>query len=141
MLPLSIKMSLVMLSRCACKKHLTSNSSTLLTLHSGIPYRVQNQTAQPWTHLETTSYYNYRLNAACPVLVPSYPSKYWHETITHNGQSSFMDSRYKSDYKVFRNVVADFKADNTGRTDASAAIQKAIAGEPFNLIISAVLIF
>jgi glucan 1,3-beta-glucosidase len=44
-----------------------------------------------------------------------------------------MDSTYKANYNVFRNVVTDFGADNTGATDASAAIQSAINGnsEPF----------
>lgn len=33
-----------------------------------------------------------------------------------------MDSNHKSKYTVFRNVVTDFGADNTGTEDASAAI-------------------
>lgn len=37
-----------------------------------------------------------------------------------------MSSSYKANYKVWRNVVTDFGADNTGNTDASAAIQRAI---------------
>lgn len=37
-----------------------------------------------------------------------------------------MDSAYKANYNVFRNVVTDFGADNTGNTDASVAIQNAI---------------
>jgi polygalacturonase len=41
-----------------------------------------------------------------------------------------LDSTYKSNYKVFRNVVTDFGADNTGATDASVAIQNAINGMP-----------
>lgn len=36
-------------------------------------------------------------------------------------------------YSTFRNVVEDFDADNTGNTDASAAIQKAIDGKSRNL--------
>jgi glucan 1,3-beta-glucosidase len=39
-----------------------------------------------------------------------------------------MPSSYKPNYSVFRNVVTDFGADNTGNTDASVAIQKAIDG-------------
>ena len=39
-----------------------------------------------------------------------------------------MDSSYKANYKVFRNVVADYGADNTGTKDASSAIQSAITG-------------
>jgi len=39
-----------------------------------------------------------------------------------------MNSSYKANYKVFRNVVTDYGADNTGIKDASSAIQSAIAG-------------
>jgi glucan 1,3-beta-glucosidase len=39
-----------------------------------------------------------------------------------------MSSTYKDNYVVFRNVVTDFGADNTGATDASVAIQNAITG-------------
>ena len=39
-----------------------------------------------------------------------------------------MPSSYKSNYSVFRNVVTDYGADNTGNTDASVAIQNAING-------------
>lgn len=39
-----------------------------------------------------------------------------------------MDSSYKANYKVFRNAVTDYGADNTGTKDASAAIQSAIVG-------------
>lgn len=55
-------------------------------------------------------------------------SQFWLEAIQHNGQSSYLDPSIKSNYKVFRNVVTDFGADNTGVTDASAAIQRAIEG-------------
>lgn len=54
---------------------------------------------------------------------------YWYETINHNGEASFMQSPCKSSYQVFRNVVTDFGADDTGNTDASTAIQNAIDGE------------
>jgi hypothetical protein len=59
---------------------------------------------------------------------PITPSQYWYESILHNGEASFMPSSYKPNYSVFRNVVTDFGADNTGNTDASVAIQKAIDG-------------
>ena len=59
---------------------------------------------------------------------PTTPSTYWYESILHNGEASFMPSSYKPNYNVFRNVVTDFGADNTGNTDASAAIQNAING-------------
>jgi hypothetical protein len=56
-------------------------------------------------------------------------SPYWYETITHNGEASFMQPSCKSSYQVFRNVVSDFGADNTGKVDASMAIQDAIDGK------------
>lgn len=62
---------------------------------------------------------------------PITPSRYWYESITHNGEASFMPSSYKPNYRVFRNVVTDYGADNTGNNDASAAIQKAINGVYF----------
>lgn len=45
-----------------------------------------------------------------------------------------MDSTYKANYKVFRNVVTDFGADNTGQSDASGAIQAAINGRLFDIL-------
>lgn len=56
-------------------------------------------------------------------------STYWYEVIEHNGESSFLGSEYKDSYKVFRNVVKDYGADNTGGTDASEAIERAIKGK------------
>ncbi|PWY92822.1 exo-beta-1,3-glucanase [Aspergillus heteromorphus CBS 117.55] len=43
-----------------------------------------------------------------------------------------MESGFKDNYNVFRNVVKDFGADNTGSMDASAAIQAAITAGPSN---------
>ena len=56
-------------------------------------------------------------------------STYWYEAIEHNGQSSFLSCQYRDNYKVFRNVVKDYGADNTGSKDASEAIEKAIKGK------------
>jgi hypothetical protein len=67
--------------------------------------------------------------ASCTPLSADNPTTWWYESVTHNGQSSFMSSTYKSNYVVFRNVVTDYGADNTGASDASAAIQNAINGE------------
>lgn len=39
-----------------------------------------------------------------------------------------MGGSYKGNYKVFRNVDTDFRADNTGSRNASTAIQNAITG-------------
>lgn len=60
---------------------------------------------------------------------PEGKSGYWYEHIKHEGQSSFLQAQYKDTYKVFRNVVSDYGADNTGSRDASEAIQKAIEGK------------
>lgn len=53
-------------------------------------------------------------------------NKYWYEEIEHNGESSFLQGQFKDQYTVFRNVVKDYGADNTGSVDAGAAIQAAI---------------
>lgn len=55
-------------------------------------------------------------------------NKYWYEEIEHNGESSFLQEQFKDQYIVFRNVVNDYGADNTGSVDAAAAIQAAIDG-------------
>ena len=57
---------------------------------------------------------------------PLLQSSYWYEAINHNGEASFMQPSCKTGYQVFRNVVTDFGADNTGNNDASTAIQNAI---------------
>ncbi|KAL2219267.1 putative exo-beta-1,3-glucanase [Thermoascus aurantiacus ATCC 26904] len=102
----------------------------------GIPYTIVNESAQPWVHLnkpQSVALHNDVAStaAACSGLTPG-SSQFWYEAIEHNGQSSFMDSTYKNNYKVFRNVVTDFGADNTGTTDASAAIQAAITAGASN---------
>lgn len=105
--------------------------ASVLTKRSGIQYTIKNESAQPWLH--TSQAAPHAVNAPlamCASLTPSNPSQWWYEAITHNGQASYMDSSYKSNYAVFRNVVTDFGADNTGANDASAAIQNAINGNP-----------
>ena len=57
---------------------------------------------------------------------------FWYEVIAHNGESSYLDSSQKPNYKVFRNVVTDFGADSTGQRDTSTAIQDAITAGPSN---------
>ncbi|KAE8148799.1 pectate lyase superfamily protein-domain-containing protein [Aspergillus avenaceus] len=94
---------------------------------SGIPFTVKNETAEPWLNpTPPPSSHAPNENAATCSLNSESASGYWYEKIEHDGQSSFLSSDYKDSYKVFRNVVVDYKADNTGREDASAAIQKAI---------------
>lgn len=67
-------------------------------------------------------------SSSCTPLTTSNPTQWWYANITHDGQSSYLSSDLKDGYTVFRNVVTDFGADNTGKSDASAAIQKAING-------------
>jgi hypothetical protein len=67
-------------------------------------------------------------SSSCTPLTTSNPTQWWYANITHNGESSYLSSDLKDGYTVFRNVVTDFGADNTGGSDASAAIQKAING-------------
>ena len=59
---------------------------------------------------------------------PTHPnaSDFWYEKINHNGQSPFIPNG--ASWKVFRNVVSDYGADNTGARDATNALKKAIIG-------------
>ncbi|KAK2598031.1 hypothetical protein QQS21_005868 [Conoideocrella luteorostrata] len=52
-------------------------------------------------------------------------SSYWLPQLAAKGKQPYANGG-KSDYKVFRNVVDDFKADNTGEKDATEAINAAI---------------
>jgi glucan 1,3-beta-glucosidase len=114
----------------------------MMKILSGIPFTIKNESAQPWVQLaqpNSTSQANAtghgKIQArGCGGPTPDNPSKFWYESIVHDGQSSFMYSSYKANYKVFRNVVTDFGADNTGATDASAAIQRAINGKFYALL-------
>ncbi|KAL2807683.1 hypothetical protein BJX63DRAFT_63436 [Aspergillus granulosus] len=94
---------------------------------SGIPFTIQNYAAQPWQGLNNITHQENRPAVTCASSSTS--SKFWYEEITHNGESSFLVPGYKENYKVFRNVVTDYGADNTGQTDASSAIQTAIRGK------------
>lgn len=51
-------------------------------------------------------------------------SSYWLENIDHSKGSVWGSD--STGYSIFRNVVTDFKADPTGQTDATEAIQNAI---------------
>ena len=87
------------------------------------------QTAPTVEH--NTAYYSEQTastaeNASQPSLMAS---KFWYENIQHNGISPFIPNGQGAQWKVFRNVVQDYGADNTGVRDASAAIQNAINGE------------
>ncbi|KAI9793746.1 MAG: hypothetical protein M1833_000692 [Piccolia ochrophora] len=55
---------------------------------------------------------------------PPNSSTFWYEQIAHNGQSPFIPGGAR--WKVFRNVVSDYGADNSGRTDSAGAFIKAI---------------
>ncbi|KAL6237017.1 hypothetical protein BDW75DRAFT_249492 [Aspergillus navahoensis] len=95
---------------------------------SGIPFTIQNYAAQPWHELINITHGANKPAAICAASSGS--SKFWYEEIEHNGQSSFLIPGYKENYKVFRNVITDYGADNTGQADASSAIQKAIRDGP-----------
>jgi hypothetical protein len=68
------------------------------------------------------------LNSGIHEISPIHPdgSNFWYESIDHNGQSPFIPNG--ATWKVFRNVVTDYAADNTGGSDATKAITKAITG-------------
>jgi glucan 1,3-beta-glucosidase len=89
----------------------------------------------PSTPPQSGNLTHHQKRASCGGPTADSPSTFWYEAITHNGESSFLDSSYKANYKVFRNVVSDYGADNTGATDASKAIQNAINGTPSTLSI------
>ncbi|CAK7219716.1 hypothetical protein SBRCBS47491_003942 [Sporothrix bragantina] len=61
-------------------------------------------------------------DAAVPVIAPR-AGRFWMEDFQRKGTVPWGDD---PNYKVFRNVVTDYGADNTGKKDATAAIQKAI---------------
>ncbi|KAL4778682.1 pectate lyase superfamily protein-domain-containing protein [Aspergillus varians] len=94
---------------------------------SGIPFTIQDYAARPWHGLNNITHQPNRPAINCAA---SGSSKFWYEEIQHNGESSFLVSGYKENYKVFRNTVTDYGADNTGQSDASPAIQKAIRDGP-----------
>ena len=57
---------------------------------------------------------------------PHHPQVFWYEQITHDGTSPFIPGGEK--WKVFRNAVAEYNADKSGKIDAQPALQKAING-------------
>ena len=59
-------------------------------------------------------------------LTPGHPQTFWYEQIAHDGISPFIPGGEK--WKVFRNVVAEYGADQSGKVDAQSALQKAING-------------
>ncbi|PYH93449.1 exo-beta-1,3-glucanase [Aspergillus ellipticus CBS 707.79] len=99
---------------------------------SGIPFVIQNSSAQPWEARVAPPAAEGTFRPASVCASSDTTPGYWYENIDHNGESSFMDSAYKDSYNVFRNVVDDFGADNTGSQDAAAAIQAAIKAGPAN---------
>lgn len=101
----------------------------LADLSSGIPFTVQDDTPQPWDNPATTVTHqpNQQSSSSCTAAGTG-SSGFWYEKIAHNGQSSFLSADVKKNYPVFRNVVTDFGADNTGQNDAAGAIQNAIEG-------------
>lgn len=102
--------------------------------HHGVQgYQGQEQQAQPSDQGQQEKKVQHggqcSINTGQNQQQPAGKSGYWYEHIEHNGQSSFLQAQYKDTYKVFRNVVSDYGADNTGSRDASEAIQKAIEGK------------
>lgn len=65
-------------------------------------------------------------NSLSECLKASHGEPFWMETIKHTGISPFLND---TSYSVYRNVK-DFGAVGDGVTDDTAAIQKAIDGEP-----------
>ncbi|TVY60896.1 Glucan 1,3-beta-glucosidase [Lachnellula suecica] len=67
---------------------------------------------------------SFAAQASCGGPTSGTPSTFWREQITHNGAAALLNG---ASFTVFRNVVKDFQADNTGNSDASAAINSAIS--------------
>lgn len=105
----------------------------------------QNSSIQPWNHVNspaanvtiagsnstaphsnlTAPHFHNFMSTSCPALYASDPSEYWYGAIGHDhSQSSFLNN--KDAYTVWRNVVSDFGADNTGNSDSTDAIRNAI---------------
>ncbi|PLB52583.1 exo-beta-1,3-glucanase [Aspergillus steynii IBT 23096] len=101
---------------------------------TGIPFTLKNDSAVPAQQSSNvpvvSSSVSSSTGGSCDGAAPI--PGYWYANIEHNGESSFLESGSKKNYTVFRNVVTDFKADNTGETDASGAIQNAIQAGPDN---------
>ncbi|KAL4897565.1 pectate lyase superfamily protein-domain-containing protein [Aspergillus ambiguus] len=93
---------------------------------SGIPFTVKDNWIAPWLHVAEAPAVHQPISQSASCSSANSSSGYWYEHVDHNGQSSFLSSQLKETYSVFRNVVADFGADNSGKSDASQAIQNAI---------------
>ncbi|KAF4286853.1 hypothetical protein CNMCM8689_001585 [Aspergillus fumigatus] len=93
---------------------------------NGIPFTVQDDTPQSWHNPATNVTHQPKQQSSSCTAAGTGSSGFWYEKITHNGQSSFLSTEVKKNYPVFRNVVKDFGADNTGQNDAAGAIQSAI---------------
>ncbi|CZR51994.1 related to exo-beta-1,3-glucanase [Phialocephala subalpina] len=61
--------------------------------------------------------------ASCNGPQPGSPSTFWREQAAHNGIAATLSGSFT----VWRNVVSDFGADNSGSSDASGAINNAIS--------------
>ncbi|PKY07913.1 putative exo-beta-1,3-glucanase [Aspergillus campestris IBT 28561] len=105
--------------------------ASYIPMTSGIPFTIQDYAAQPWSPHHDAPVTHQTLDTAPSSCKSSNKSSgYWYEHIEHNGQSSFLSAEHKDNYTVFRNVVKDYDADNTGKESASSAIQKAIQDGP-----------
>ncbi|OJD33323.1 exo-beta-protein [Diplodia corticola] len=102
-------------------------------LSAAAPYPLYNETSGPSASVNSSAFNSTRppYLAACSPLTVDNPTTYWLEDITHNGLSSYLSAGL-GDYSTFRNVVKDFGADKSGKTDASVAIQNAINAGPTN---------
>ncbi|KAG2413903.1 hypothetical protein HFD88_003093 [Aspergillus terreus] len=105
-------------------------ASRIFECARGIPFTLKDNKIKPWLHVTQAPAVHQPIGQQVGCSSTNSSSGYWYEHIEHNGQSSFLSPEYKEKYAVFRNVVADFHADNTGKTDASDAIQNAIEAGP-----------
>ena len=89
-----------------------------------------NTTKEPWNAHEMVSQtvqgQDQAPEATCNGLTVTNPSTFWYEAITHDGTSPFIPDG--ANWKIYRNIVTSYGADNTGKTDTQPAIQNAING-------------
>ena len=92
------------------------------------PVRGLNTSIDPAVIVNSTTptHPEYVAQASCNGPTSGSPSTFWRTQIAHNGVAATLDSN--SGFTVFRNVVNDYGADNSGNNDASQAINNAISG-------------
>ena len=93
------------------RDHGTGSAGALSTNYTPVPLRDNSNMAHP---------------VDSHTFLSDHPQTYWYQQTVHNGVSPFLPGGDK--WKVFRNVVTGYKADNTGFPGTEKAMQNAING-------------